>query len=239
MTASLERCICRRSVARHSPYRNPLRSAARFTVATLDYLEALYIPRLINQLETVGPSIQLHVRRLAAIYEVPQQPLMSGTIDCAVSLFPQPMTPQSGLHSQVLAREEWVCIARRGHPAFRRRLSAKAYAGLKHLGVIYPEVEGGGGMIDRLLAAQGLTRTCSAWLPHFTTLPFHVAQTDCIATLPRRLANLYARALPLQIAELPLSKPSDISLLWHARVEADPAHRWFRGMLADAFRRWR
>jgi DNA-binding transcriptional LysR family regulator len=217
---------------------DPRRSAARFTVATLDYLEALYFPPLIHQLESVGPSIQLHVRRLAAIYEVPQQPLASGTIDCAISVFPQPMTPQSHLHSRVLAREEWVCIARRGHPAFRRRLSLKTYAGLKHLGIIYPEAESGSGsgMIDRLLATHGLTRTCPAHLPHFTTLPFHVAQTDCIATLPRRLATLYARVLPLQIAESPLEKPSDISLVWHARVEADPAHRWFRGMLVDAFR---
>ena len=90
-------------------------------------------------------------------------------------------------------------------------------------------------MIDRLLAAHGLTRTCPATVPHFLTLPFHVAQTDCIATLPRPLAALFARALPLQIVECPLPRPTAISLVWHSRVEGDPAQRWLRKMICDAF----
>lgn len=214
---------------------DPKRSATRFSVATLDYLEALYFPKLLDRLSTAAPAVRLDVRRLAAIFEVPQQQLESGAIDCAFGLFPQPMTPQSSLHGQILGPEDWVCIARRGHPTFRRRLSIKAYAGLKHLAVQYPEAGGGGGMIDRLLAARGLERICAASVPHFTTLAFHVAQSDCIATLPRRLASFFARALPLQIAELPLAKPpSNISLIWHSRVEGDPAHRWFRQMIIDS-----
>ena len=215
---------------------DPQRSAARFSIATLDYLEALYFPKLIDRLSTMAPSVRLDVRRLAAVYEVPQQQLESGALDCAFGLFPQPMTPQSSLHGQILGQEEWVCIARRGHPSFRRRLSIKAYAGLKHIGVTYPENGGSGsGMVDRLLAAHGASRSCAANVPHFTTLAFHVAQSDCITTLPRRLATFFARALPLQVAELPIEEPtSHISLIWHSRVEGDPAHRWFRQMIFDA-----
>jgi DNA-binding transcriptional LysR family regulator len=214
---------------------DPERSATRFSVATLDYLEALYFPKLIDRLSTAAPAVRLDVRRLAAIYEVPQQQLESGAIDCAFGLFPQPMTPQSSLHGQILGEEDWVCVARRGHPTFRRRLSIKAYAGLNHLAVTYPEISGSGGMVDRLLAARGFSRRCAASVPHFTTLAFHVAQSDCVATLPRRLATFFARALPLQIAELPLAGPgSNISLIWHSRVESDPAHRWFRQMIIDS-----
>jgi len=214
---------------------DPRRSAARFSVATLDYLEALYFPGLLRRLEAEAPATHLWVRRLAAIYEVPQAQLESGTIDCAVGSFPQPMTPQSDLVSRVLAEEEWVCVGRRGHPAFRRRLSLKTYAGLRHLAIRYPDAGAGTGMIDRLLAAHGLTRTCQATVPHFMTLPFHVAQSDCIATLPRPLATLFARALPLQLAEAPLPKPSAISLVWHSRAEGDPAQRWLRKMIIEAF----
>jgi DNA-binding transcriptional LysR family regulator len=212
---------------------DPQRSTARFTVATLDYLEALYFPRLIDKLAAAGPAIHLRVRRLPAIYELPQQQLESGAIDCAVGPFPQPMTPQSGLLSRVLIDEDWVCVGRRGHPAFRRRLTLKTYAGLRHLGISYPEPGGGSGMIDRLLAAHGLTRTCAAFVPHFLTLPFHVAQSDCVATLPRPLARLFARALPLQIVDAPLPKPSGISLVWHSRVDGDPAQRWLREMIVE------
>ncbi len=215
----------------------PLRSAARFSVATLDYLEALYFPKVLAKLAVVAPGVSINVRRLGAIYEVPQQQLESGAIDCAFGLFPQPMTPQSSLHAEVVGQEDWVCLARRGHPALRRRLTLKAYAGLKHLAITYPEVVSGQGMMDRLLAARGLARTCVASLPHFTTLPFHVAQTDCVATLPRRLASFFARALPLQMAELPLApRTSPISLIWHSRVEEDPAQGWFRRVVIEAVR---
>jgi DNA-binding transcriptional LysR family regulator len=145
------------------------------------------------------------------------------------------MTPQSGLSSQVLAEEDWVCIGRRGHPALRRRLSLKTFASLRHLAISYPDPGGGSGMIDRLLAAHGLTRTCPATVPHFMTLPFHVAQTDCIATLPRSLARLFARVLPLQLAEAPLPRSTPISLVWHSRVDGDPAQRWLRKMIVEVF----
>lgn len=214
---------------------DPQRSAARFSVATLDYLEALYFPHLISKLEAAGPAIHLRVRRLGAIYEAPQSQLESGAVDCAVGPFPQPMTPQSGLLSQVLTQEDWVCVGRRGHPAFRRRLSLKTYAGLRHLAVRYPEPGAYSGMIDRQLAQHGLTRACPASVPHFLTLPFHIAQTDCIATLPRPLATLFARALPLQLAEAPLPEPTAVSLVWHSRVESDPAQRWLRKIIIETF----
>lgn len=213
---------------------DPQRSTASFSIATLDYLEALYFPKLIGRLATAGAALRLRVRRLPAIYELPREQLESGAIDCALGPFPHPMTPQSGLQSQALLQEDWVCIARKGHPAFRRPLSLKAYADLKHLAITYPEAGTGKGMIDRLLAAHGLTRTCPASVPHFTTLPFHVAQTDCIATLPRQLATLFARTLPLQIATAPLRRPAAISLIWHSRTTGDPAHRWFRAIVAQA-----
>ena len=219
-----------------APGFDPQRSTVRFRVATLDYLEALHFPQVIARAHSAGPDIHVQIRRLEAIYEVPQQRLESGAIDCAVGLFPQPMTPQSGLHSQILRKEEWVCIARRGHPAFRRRLSLQDYAGLKHIGVAYPEHGHGLGMIDRLLAVQGLSRTCAASVPHFAILPFHVAQSDCIATVPRRIAHIFSKSLPLRVAAAPLPAPSDVSLIWHSRVDGDPAHRWFRNLLIESVR---
>jgi len=212
---------------------DPRRSAVRFVIATLDYMEAVYLPALIANIEAAGPGIRVLVKRLPSIYEVPQGLLASGAIDCALSLFPLPLTPQSFLSGQICGREDWVCIARKGHPGLRRRLTLPAYARLKQLSISYPE-SGGPGMIDRLLAAQGLTRVCPASVPHFGTLPFHVAGSDCVATIPRRQALPYVRALNLQVAEVPFIPASDVSLVWHARVEADPAHVWFRKQVIEA-----
>ncbi|MBS0417878.1 MAG: LysR family transcriptional regulator [Proteobacteria bacterium] len=213
---------------------DPTRSAAHFAVGTLDYLEALYLPALLKQIAGSGPDIQLRVQRLPTLFEVPQPALESGTLDCAIGLFPQPMTPQSSLHSRVLAHDDWVCVARRGHSAFRRRLSLQEYAALRHVAIIYPEANTGAGMVDRYLSAQGLTRNCPLALGHFMTAPFHVAQTDCVTTVPRRVADYFRRILPLQVAEVPIALPPiNVGLVWHERVEGDSAHRWLRAMIKE------
>jgi DNA-binding transcriptional LysR family regulator len=214
---------------------DPKSSAARFAIATLDYLEALYLPALLERMICSGPDIKLRIQRLPTLFEVPQLALETGDLDCALGLFPQPMTPQSSLHSQILGQDDWVCIARRGHPTFRRRLSLKEYATLKHLAIIYPDADIGAGMVDRHLVARGLTRKCPLALPHFITTPFHVARTDCVSTVPRRVAAYYSKILPLQVADVPLELPPiNIGLVWHARVEGDVAHRWLRKMITDA-----
>ena len=55
-----------------------------------------------------------------------------------------------------------------------------------------------------------------------------ISRSDLIASVPERhtaglRAGLHSFPLPLAIPEI------TISLLWHPRLDADPAHRWLRG----------
>ncbi|MBX9634267.1 MAG: LysR family transcriptional regulator, partial [Magnetospirillum sp.] len=56
--------------------------------------------------------------------------------------------------------------------------------------------------------------------------------TDPIATVPERhtLAlrhGMHSFPLPVPMPEL------TVSLLWHPRLDADPAHRWLRSLVLD------
>ena len=65
--------------------------------------------------------------------------------------------------------------------------------------------------------------------PHFASLPFLVAGTNLIATVPERLAQQFARQLRLQVLPAPLALPPfRLTLLWHQRHHSDPAHQWLR-----------
>jgi DNA-binding transcriptional LysR family regulator len=54
--------------------------------------------------------------------------------------------------------------------------------------------------------------------------------SDLIASVPERHTGnlregMYSFPLPVAVAEF------TVSLLWHPRLQADPAHRWLRGLV--------
>jgi DNA-binding transcriptional LysR family regulator len=58
-----------------------------------------------------------------------------------------------------------------------------------------------------------------------------------VGLVPARLAQAHARALRLRAFPIPAELPPiDVRQLWHARLDADPAHRWLRETLAAALR---
>jgi DNA-binding transcriptional LysR family regulator len=65
-------------------------------------------------------------------------------------------------------------------------------------------------------------------------VPFIVAESDLIATVPRRLALRFSKALKLQVLPVPFTiPPFRLAMLWHERVDSDPAHAWLRGLVAE------
>ena len=96
----------------------------------------------------------------------------------------------------------------------------------------------GPGVVDTLLAQKGHTRKIAVQSPHFASLPFIVAGTNLIATVPERIAKQFARQLRLQVLPVPLDLPAfRLTLLWHQRHHSDPAHRWLRYALIETANR--
>ena len=74
-------------------------------------------------------------------------------------------------------------------------------------------------------------------LPSLLQLPLVLPGSTLAATLPERVAELYAGALPIRILPLPFEVPhTQEVLLWHKRHEADPAHTWLREMIVKLTR---
>ncbi|HXK20152.1 MAG TPA: LysR family transcriptional regulator, partial [Polyangiaceae bacterium] len=69
---------------------------------------------------------------------------------------------------------------------------------------------------------------------HFLSVPVLVAQTDFVAALDRRVAEVFARPLGLKLFPPPLKLPKgSIGQVWHEQQHSDPAQRWLRQLLAD------
>jgi DNA-binding transcriptional LysR family regulator len=65
-----------------------------------------------------------------------------------------------------------------------------------------------------------------------------LSQSDLVAILCRRIAEAYVRIDKLQIRELPCPSPQvAIGMLWHRRLENQPAHKWLRELVEAACKR--
>lgn len=150
--------------------------------------------------------------------------LRLGEIDLAVGVYPS-LPPE--IHTQKLFDERLVCVVREAHPHARRRPSAERFAALEHIQVA-PRGRPGG-VVDEALARAGLQRRVTRMVPFFLSALHLCADTDCVLTVPERVARATAPRFGLRVLELPIDVPGyAFQQIWHPRNHTDAAHRWLR-----------
>lgn len=208
---------------------DPGRDSRRFFAAATDYVEATLLPPLLAHVTRTAPGVDLDLRPLAADLALA---LESGDLDVAMVAYRAPEAP--GLRQKKLFAEDFVCVARRDHPAIDGDcLDLDTYTALAHA-LIAPSGRAGS-VVDAALAELGRSRRVALRVPHFLVAPLVVAGSDLILTCPRRTAQALARTLPLTLLEPPLSLPAfDVWAVWHERYQHDPAHAWLRAAIQTA-----
>jgi DNA-binding transcriptional LysR family regulator len=73
---------------------------------------------------------------------------------------------------------------------------------------------------------------------HFLGMPFVLAETDLIATVPYAVAKDFAgMSSQLAVALPPFEITGfDLKLHWHRRFDNEPRNRWLREQLVGVFR---
>lgn len=92
----------------------------------------------------------------------------------------------------------------------------------------------GASLVNSILAARGLHRRIAVVLPSSAALPFVVAKTDLIATLPSRIFKDLATIPGLKVVPAPLP-PVEVSphMLWHPRTQNVSLLAWIRAMVME------
>jgi DNA-binding transcriptional LysR family regulator len=218
-----------RAAIEESPAFDAAAASRTFRLLANDYLEARLVPALVRRVGEEAPGVSLQVRRAEMLFVAPSAAVLAAEADLAVGFFPDPLSLETGIRAWELWQEPNVCIARTGHPAIRGSLSLREYASAGHAAIFYKTQ--GPGVVDTLLAQHGLVRRLVCVAPHFATVAEVVAGSDLVATVPEGLARRAAPVLGLQVLDLPLSLPPlHVSMLWHERHDADPAHGWLRSV---------
>jgi DNA-binding transcriptional LysR family regulator len=209
------------------PAFDPRTARRTFTIFASDYCAFLLLPRMLARLSSIAPGVDLVVRTGITDYVLA---LEDGRLDVLLGVYDQ---DARNAYKQKLFRERFVCMVRRDHPQVKQTLRLDDYVSVPHL-LVAPRGARPGGYIDDELAKRDGRRRIALTVPHFLLAPHIVASSDLILTVAERIARVFADLLPLRILEPPIKLSSfTISQYWHERQHNDPAHVWFRSVVAE------
>jgi len=197
------------------------RLARTFTLRTSDGFVENFGPLLIARAAAEAPSVRL--RFLLRADADDGASLRDGTVDLEIGIVRAATSPE--VKVQALFRDRFVGVVRRGHALARGKVTLARYTAAKHVGILRRGSDRG--PVDAALEALGLGRAMAASVGAFAAALALARASDFVATVPDRVTGnlrggLHSFPLPLAVPEI------TVSLLWHPRMEADPAHQWLR-----------
>lgn len=207
---------------------DPASSPRIFRMQVTDIGLLVMMPRVLRQIQTVSETISLSVADISASSA---DGLHSGEAELVIGFIPRIDT---GFRRQLLTRLNYVCVARKGHPRLKTRMSLKDYLAERH---VHIRAEGTGhGFIENYLRQRRICRSVALSVPSFASVGFIVSRTDLVATVPADMAQELVAADLCNAYDLPFpSAEFGVRQYWHPRSEDDPGHRWLRGLIRDAF----
>jgi LysR family transcriptional regulator, nod-box dependent transcriptional activator len=209
---------------------DPTKSDRRFRIVLSDFMMIIFFSKLVDQVGQIAPRVSFE---LLAFDDHPDEPLTRGEVDFLI--FPEIFL--SNGHPRVpLFEETFVCVAWRSNTEVRNKLTFEKYMAMGHVAAQFgrsrvPAIE------DWLMLKHGLKRRIEVSVQSFSTIPHFVVGSNRIATMHRRLAQHYARSMPLRVLPLPMALPSFTEALqWPALHDKDPASIWLRELIQNEAR---
>ena len=199
-----------------------------FTLRTSEGFVENFAPRLIARVGRQAPGVRL---RFVPKPDKDSAPLRDGSVDLETGVVGDATGPE--VRAQALFRDRFVGVVRKGHALGRGRVTPARYAAGRHILVSRRGLDAG--PIDEALKPLGLVREIVTIVGGFATALALARTSDLIASVPERhtgalRAGMITFPLPVALPEIA------VSLLWHPRLDADPAHRWLRGCVRDVCR---
>ncbi len=200
--------------------------ARTFTLRASEGFVENFGPKLIARVGEEAPGVRL---RFVQKPDKDSAPLRDGAVDLETGVVGKTTAPE--LRVRALFRDRFVGVVRMGHSLTKGKVSASRYAAGRHIGVSRRGLDRG--PIDEALDPLGLKRQIVTIVGGFSTALALARACDLIASVPERHSGnlrtgMHTFSLPVRVPEI------TVSMLWHPRLDADPAHRWLRECVRDA-----
>jgi DNA-binding transcriptional LysR family regulator len=197
-----------------------------FTLRTSEGFVESFGGGLIARVGRQAPGVRL---RFVQKPDKDSTPLRDATVDLETGVVGKATGPE--VRAQGLFRDRFIGVVRLGHPLSQGEITPSRYAAGRHILVSRRGLDKG--PIDEALNAVGLEREIVTIVDGFSTALALARASELIASVPERHTGILRAGM--HSFPLPVSAPEiTVSLLWHPRLDADPAHRWLRGCVRDA-----
>jgi DNA-binding transcriptional LysR family regulator len=201
------------------------RLSRTFTLRTSDGFVENFGSDILARVASEAPDVRL---RFVPKTDRDSTALREGSVDLETGVIGESMAPE--IRTQGLFRDRYVGAVRAGHALAKGTITPQRFAAGQHVLVSRRGRERG--PVDDALEALGLKRRVMVIVGGFSAALGLARVSDLVASVPERhTANLRGG---LHSFPLPVSPPDiTISLFWHPRLDADPAHRWLRGCIRE------
>ena len=197
-----------------------------FTLRTSDGFPETFGPALIRTVREEAPAVRLRfIRKL----DKDSEGLRDGSIDFETGVVDSRIGPE--VRAQALFTDRYVGVVRADHPLAFEAVTERTYVAFGQVVAWRQGLDLG--QVDEALAGSGLEREIVATVDGFAAAIALARGSDLVATVPEIHTlglrdGMHSFALPLPL------EPFTVSLLWHPRMDGDPAHRWLRGCIRQA-----
>ena len=199
-----------------------------FTLRTSEGFVENFGPALIARIAKEAPGARL---RFIAKPDKDSEALRDASVDLETGVIGETTGPE--VRTQALFKDRFVGVVRKRHALAKGNVTAARYAGGRHILVSRRGLDKG--PIDDAMKKTGLERQIVTIVGGFAAALALARTTDLIASVPERHTGNMRDGL--HSFPLPVATPSiTLSMLWHPRLDADPAHRWLRGVVRDICR---
>lgn len=211
-------------LVRESAQFDPQTTDRTFCLLSTDYVQAVMSAALLRSFAELAPQARLALLPFDPPTVWPLLEHDTADLALATGMYPPEARRRPGLE------EQFKVIQRKGHPRGEGPFTLDQFCAAEHA-LISPEGGGFHGATDKILTDLGRSRRVACSLPSFLLAPALVANSDLLALIPVRLAALFGAMFDAFDPPFP-SPEFSVDLLWHPRRQKDPAHIWFRSLVA-------
>lgn len=209
---------------------DPARTTRRFTFALSDIGEMTFLPKLLAYLQQHAPGATVVSVTLPP--DAISEGLEAGEIDLAIGFFPD--LKARNFFQQRLFTHTFISLINARHRIKGDQISMEDFLRVGHAVV---RAEGRSQeLFEQLLTRYRVERRIVLSTPHFMSIPFIIAATDLLVTVPYAVGESFLKIPSIRLIRPPLDIPKfDLKQHWHRKYHKDEANVWIRSVIAKLF----